>query len=74
MEAYGTVPLWSAWLEDEVGEKRARLAEAVSREGLETVLKRAGQHPRRDRIVGIYEGVERRETWGRELLLRTPAH
>jgi hypothetical protein len=74
MDAYGTVPPWSAWLEDEVGKKRARLAQALTQEELEDKLKRAEHRPRLERIVGIYEGFHRRATWGQEALIgRAPA-
>jgi hypothetical protein len=70
MDAYGRLiegnpaSLWTAWLEDERGQRRVRLAQAVSREELETELKLAGQHPHFDRVVGIHESRQRRGTWG----------
>jgi hypothetical protein len=57
------VPWW-AWVEDERGQRRVRLAQAVTRQELENELTLAGQHPRLDRVIGIYEGSQRRGTWG----------
>ena len=57
-------PPWWAWLENERGQRRVLLAQGVTQEALDDVLKLAGQHPCLDKIVGIYEGLERRGTWG----------
>jgi hypothetical protein len=57
-------PPWWAWLEDERCQRRVLLAQGVTQEELEDVLKLAGQHPRLDKTVGIYEGLERRGAWG----------